>query len=63
MKEFFEHAGWIVLGVFCLVVAAVLGYYGFVNLAKSSWGWAVASLAGATVFLALTVSAFRQSNK
>ena len=63
MKEFFEHAGWIILGVFCFVVATVFGYYGFAYLTNSSWGWAVASFVGVIVFVALGISAFRQANK
>jgi len=63
MKEFFGQAGWILLGVFCFVIAAVFGYYGFMELVKSSWAWAIASFVGVVVFLALAVSAFRQSSK
>ena len=61
MKGFFAGAGWVLLGVFLFVVACVFGYYGFVDLAKSSWGGAIASFVGAVVFFAFGVSAFRQA--
>jgi succinate-acetate transporter protein len=63
MKGFFKNAGWILLAVFCFVVALVFVYYGIVELTRSSWGWATGAFIGAIVFFAFTVSGFRQAKQ
>ena len=59
MGKFFSDVGWILLGVVCGVIAIVLGYQGFVNLA-SHLVMAIIYFVIATIAAVFCIAAFRQ---
>ncbi len=63
MGNFFKDVGWILLGVLCALIALVIIYFAFINLVSSSWGLAIFLFLIGTIFVVMSIVAFRRATR